>query len=85
MFSLLNSNLLATRFTTFTLNEVKIDSFEFEVTDGYNLVFCTFRVTITDVDNKKPILTVGDLVVEEGETRLMTPFEMTVEDGDIYA
>ncbi|KQK78431.1 hypothetical protein AAES_117301 [Amazona aestiva] len=43
-------------------DEVKIDSFEFEVTDGYNLVFLTFRVTITDVDNKKPILTIGDLV-----------------------
>uniref|UniRef100_A0A8C4U5I8 FRAS1 related extracellular matrix 3 n=1 Tax=Falco tinnunculus TaxID=100819 RepID=A0A8C4U5I8_FALTI len=63
-------------------DEVKMDSFEFEVTDGYNPVFRTFRVFITDVDNKKPILTIGDLVVEEGETRLITPFELTVEDGD---
>ncbi|NXV83743.1 FREM3 protein, partial [Atlantisia rogersi] len=63
-------------------DEVKMDSFEFEVTDGDNPVFCTFRVFITDVDNKKPILTIGDLAVEEGETRLITPFELTVEDGD---
>ncbi|XP_009868673.1 PREDICTED: FRAS1-related extracellular matrix protein 2-like, partial [Apaloderma vittatum] len=63
-------------------DEVKMDSFEFEVTDGYNPVFRTFRVSITDVDNKKPILTIGDLVVEEGESRLITPFELTVEDGD---
>ncbi|NWX16774.1 FREM2 protein, partial [Aegotheles bennettii] len=63
-------------------DEMKMDSFEFEVTDGYNPVFRTFRVFITDVDNKKPILTIGDLVVEEGETRLITPFELTVEDED---
>lgn len=60
-------------------DEVKMDSFEFEVTDGYNPVFHTFIVSITDVDNKKPILTIGDLVVEEGKTRLIT-FELTVED-----
>ncbi|XP_025961935.2 FRAS1-related extracellular matrix protein 3 [Dromaius novaehollandiae] len=63
-------------------DEVKMDSFEFEVTDGYNSVFRTFRVSITNVDNKKPVLTIGDLVVEEGKTRLITPFELTVEDGD---
>ncbi|XP_078255243.1 FRAS1-related extracellular matrix protein 3 [Rhinoraja longicauda] len=63
-------------------DEVKMDSFEFEVTDGYNPVFRTFRVSITDVDNKKPVLTVHDLVVSEGEAKLITPFELTVEDHD---
>ncbi|KAM6972363.1 FRAS1-related extracellular matrix protein 3 [Aplochiton taeniatus] len=63
-------------------DEMKMDSFEFEVTDGYNPVFRTFRVSITDVDNKKPVLTVHKLVVEEGETKLITPFELTVEDRD---
>ncbi|XP_077670579.1 LOW QUALITY PROTEIN: FRAS1-related extracellular matrix protein 3 [Eretmochelys imbricata] len=63
-------------------DEVKMDSFEFEVTDGYNPVFRTFRISITDVDNKKPILTINDLVVEEGKTKLITPFELTVEDQD---
>uniref|UniRef100_H2ZYY2 FRAS1 related extracellular matrix 2b n=1 Tax=Latimeria chalumnae TaxID=7897 RepID=H2ZYY2_LATCH len=63
-------------------DEVKMDSFEFEVTDGYNPVFRTFRVSITDVDNKKPVLTVHDLVVNEGENKLITPFELTVEDRD---
>ncbi|XP_073730361.1 FRAS1-related extracellular matrix protein 2a isoform X1 [Misgurnus anguillicaudatus] len=63
-------------------DEVKMDSFEFEVTDGYNPVFRTFRVSIVDVDNKKPVLTVHDLKVTEGQTKLITPFELTVEDQD---
>ncbi|KAI4893944.1 hypothetical protein NFI96_003034 [Prochilodus magdalenae] len=63
-------------------DEVKMDSFEFEVTDGYNPVFRTFRVSITDVDNKKPVLTINKLLLGEGETKLITPFELTVEDRD---
>uniref|UniRef100_A0ABM5GJ71 FRAS1-related extracellular matrix protein 3 isoform X1 n=1 Tax=Pogona vitticeps TaxID=103695 RepID=A0ABM5GJ71_9SAUR len=64
------------------VDEVKMDSFEFEVTDGYNPVFRTFRVSITDVDNKKPILTIHDLTIQEGETKLITPFELNVDDRD---
>ncbi|XP_062873398.1 FRAS1-related extracellular matrix protein 2b [Trichomycterus rosablanca] len=63
-------------------DEVKMDSFEFEVTDGYNPVFRTFRISITDVDNKKPVVTIHGLVVNEGKSRLITPFELTVEDRD---
>ncbi|XP_028818661.1 FRAS1-related extracellular matrix protein 2b [Denticeps clupeoides] len=63
-------------------DEVKMDSFEFEVTDGYNPVFRTFRISIADVDNKKPVVTVHGLVVSEGENKLITPFELTVEDQD---
>ncbi|XP_059819449.1 FRAS1-related extracellular matrix protein 2-like [Hypanus sabinus] len=63
-------------------DEVKMDSFEFEVSDGYNPVFRTFRVSIMDVDNKKPMLTVNDLIVSEGEMKLITPFELNVEDRD---
>ncbi|TNN89506.1 FRAS1-related extracellular matrix protein 2 [Liparis tanakae] len=63
-------------------DEMKMDSFEFEVTDGYNPVFRTFRVSITDVDNKKPVLTISKLFVEEGENKLITPFELTAEDRD---
>ncbi|XP_034024301.1 FRAS1-related extracellular matrix protein 2-like isoform X1 [Thalassophryne amazonica] len=63
-------------------DEVKMDSFEFEVTDGYNPVFRTFRISITDVDNKKPVVTVHSLVVTEGENKLITPFELTAEDRD---
>ncbi|KAL7847343.1 hypothetical protein SRHO_G00223230 [Serrasalmus rhombeus] len=63
-------------------DEIKMDSFEFEVTDGYNPVFRTFRVSIVDVDNKKPVLTVHELLVTEGQTKLITPFELTVEDQD---
>ncbi|XP_063314539.1 FRAS1-related extracellular matrix protein 3 [Pelobates fuscus] len=63
-------------------DEMKMDSFEFEATDGYNPVFRTFRISITDVDNKKPVLTIHDLVASEGENKLITPFELTVEDRD---
>uniref|UniRef100_A0A4W5NPK9 Fras1 related extracellular matrix 3 n=1 Tax=Hucho hucho TaxID=62062 RepID=A0A4W5NPK9_9TELE len=63
-------------------DEMKMDSFEFEVTDGYNPVFRTFRVSITDVDNKKPVLSVHKLLLGEGENKLITPFELTVEDRD---
>uniref|UniRef100_A0A3B4BHL2 FRAS1-related extracellular matrix protein N-terminal domain-containing protein n=1 Tax=Periophthalmus magnuspinnatus TaxID=409849 RepID=A0A3B4BHL2_9GOBI len=63
-------------------DEVKMDSFEFEVTDGYNPVFRTFRISVTDVDNKKPVVTVHGLVVTEGANKLITPFELTIEDGD---
>uniref|UniRef100_A0A8C5C0N3 FRAS1 related extracellular matrix 2a n=1 Tax=Gadus morhua TaxID=8049 RepID=A0A8C5C0N3_GADMO len=63
-------------------DEVKMDSFEFEVTDGFNPVFRTFRVSIVDVDNKKPVLTINNLLVTEGESKLITPFELNVEDQD---
>lgn len=59
-----------------------MDSFEFEVTDGYNPVFRTFRISISDVDNKKPVVTIHGLVVTEGDNKLITPFELTVEDRD---
>lgn len=63
-------------------DEVKMDSFEFEVTDGFNPIFRTFRVSIVDVDNKKPVVTVNGVVVTEGQGKLITPFELTAEDQD---
>uniref|UniRef100_A0A8C5H028 Calx-beta domain-containing protein n=1 Tax=Gouania willdenowi TaxID=441366 RepID=A0A8C5H028_GOUWI len=63
-------------------DEVKMDSFEFEVTDGFNPIFRTFRISIVDVDNKKPVVTVNNLVVTEGKVKLITPFELTAEDQD---
>ncbi|KFO26836.1 FRAS1-related extracellular matrix protein 2 [Fukomys damarensis] len=63
-------------------DEVKMDSFEFQVTDGRNPVFRTFRISISDVDNKKPVVTIHNLVVSESESKLITPFELTVEDRD---
>ncbi|XP_071544014.1 FRAS1-related extracellular matrix protein 2-like [Panulirus ornatus] len=59
-----------------------MDSFEFVVTDGYNSVFRTFRISISDVDNRKPVLFLGELRVREGGSRTITPFEMKVEDRD---
>uniref|UniRef100_A0A6Q2YHN7 Calx-beta domain-containing protein n=1 Tax=Esox lucius TaxID=8010 RepID=A0A6Q2YHN7_ESOLU len=63
-------------------DEARMDSFEFQVTDGHNVVCRTFRVSITDVDNKIPVLTIHSLVLGGGETKLITPFELSVEDRD---
>ncbi|XP_043995934.1 FRAS1-related extracellular matrix protein 2-like [Gambusia affinis] len=63
-------------------DEVKMDNFEFEVTDGYNPIFRTFRISIVDVDNKKPVVTINSLIVTEGQLKLITPFELTAEDQD---
>ncbi|GBL59322.1 FRAS1-related extracellular matrix protein 2, partial [Araneus ventricosus] len=63
-------------------DEVKMDNFEFEVSDGYNSVYRTFRISISEVDNKKPVIYATSLVVKEGGERLITPFELKAEDTD---
>ena len=63
-------------------DEVKLDSFEFEVTDGYNPVFRTFRISLSDVDNQKPVLMLETLRVREGGSKLITPFEIRANDED---
>ncbi|XP_078683006.1 FRAS1-related extracellular matrix protein 2-like [Branchiostoma floridae x Branchiostoma belcheri] len=62
--------------------EIKMDSFEFEVTDGFNPVFRTFRISISDVDNKKPVVTFRDIRVREAGNKYITPFELMMEDRD---
>ncbi|KFM81378.1 Extracellular matrix protein 3, partial [Stegodyphus mimosarum] len=66
-------------------DEIKMDSFEFEVSDGYNSVYRTFRISISDVDNKKPIVRKTLLRVKEGGQRLITPFELKADDTDTEA
>ncbi|XP_030630785.1 FRAS1-related extracellular matrix protein 2 [Chanos chanos] len=70
------------RYIHTSLDEARMDSFEFQVTDGQNMVFRTFRVSITDIDNKRPVLSVHGLIVGQGKLRCITPFELSVEDQD---
>ena len=63
-------------------DEAKADNFDFEVSDGTNSVLRTFLVTLLDIDNKKPVLISSNLVVNEGENVLITPFELRAEDQD---
>lgn len=63
-------------------DEAKADSFDFEVSDGTNSVVRTFLVTLLDIDNRKPVLISSNLVVNEGENVLITPFELRAEDQD---
>ncbi|XP_077984509.1 extracellular matrix protein 3-like [Glandiceps talaboti] len=63
-------------------DEMKMDSFEFEATDGFNPVFRTFRISISDVDNKKPVVFFENLIVKEGSNKLITPFELRIDDRD---
>lgn len=62
--------------------ELKMDSFEFEVTDGFNSVYRTFRISITDVDNKRPIVFISAMKVREGRSTYITPFELKMDDKD---
>ncbi|GFT76574.1 extracellular matrix protein 3 [Trichonephila clavipes] len=63
-------------------DEIKMDNFEFEVSDGFNSVYRTFRISISEVDNKKPVVHTTLLLVKEGGERLITPFELKAEDSD---
>ncbi|XP_053399449.1 FRAS1-related extracellular matrix protein 2-like isoform X2 [Mercenaria mercenaria] len=63
-------------------DEMKMDSFEFEVTDGFNPVFRTFRIALTDVDNKRPVLMFTVLRLKEGTSKIITPFELKAVDMD---
>ncbi|XP_042907734.2 extracellular matrix protein 3 [Parasteatoda tepidariorum] len=63
-------------------DEIKLDSFEFEVSDGYNSVYRTFRISISEIDNKKPVVYMTAIRVKEGGRRLITPFELKAEDSD---
>lgn len=61
---------------------IKTDSFELRVTNGRNPVFRTFRIFIMGMDSKKPILTLYKLTLQRGDSKLITPSELTVEDKD---
>lgn len=39
-----------------SIDEVKVDSFDFEVFDGINGVVCIFLVMLLNIDNKKLVL-----------------------------
>ncbi|XP_014777556.1 extracellular matrix protein 3 [Octopus bimaculoides] len=63
-------------------DEMKMDSLMFEVTDEYSQVMLTFRISLTDVDNKKPVLTFDVLRVNEGSSKLLSLSELKVDDRD---
>lgn len=63
-------------------DEMKMDNFEFEVTDGFNPVSRTFRIALTDVDNKRPVLMFTVLRLKEGSSKIITPFELKAVDMD---
>lgn len=63
-------------------DEETADSFDFEVSDGTNSVIRRLLVTLININNKKPVVISSKLVVNEGETVLITPFELRAEDQD---
>jgi hypothetical protein len=63
-------------------DEIKMDQFEFSVTDGTNTVYRTFRVNILPIDNKLPVVQVNGIRLNEGSEKLISPFELGVEDRD---
>ncbi|XP_008072975.1 FRAS1-related extracellular matrix protein 3, partial [Carlito syrichta] len=63
-------------------DEKNTDSFEFRVTDGHDPAFRTFKIFISAVNNKKPILAIHTLTLQEGGSKLITPSVLTAEDKD---
>lgn len=63
-----------------SIDEVKVDSFDFEVFDGINGVVCIFLVMLLNIDNKKLVLIYWKFVVNEGESILIIFFELCVDD-----
>lgn len=63
-------------------DEIRMDAFEFSVTDGTNTVYRTFRVNILPIDNKLPVVQVDGIRLNEGAEKLISPFELGVEDRD---
>ena len=63
-------------------DEGAMDRFDFQVSDGTNSVKRTFLVTLLDVDNKKPVVIYTNGAVQEGESMVLTPFELRAEDQD---
>ena len=72
-------------YTHTSQNEVKTDNFEFEVTDGRNRVFRTFRVKIIEVNNKKPVLYRNIISGTQYQKTVITPFELNAIDNDTVA
>eukprot|EP00118_Oscarella_pearsei_P004303 m.18164 g.18164 ORF g.18164 m.18164 type:complete len:3072 (+) comp27610_c0_seq1:382-9597(+) len=59
------------------------DTFEVRVTDGTNDVVRSFMVGITGGDDELPVLENRGLTLAEGETKVITPYELNVEDADV--
>ena len=65
-----------------SIDEVKIDNFEFEVNDGRNKVFRTFRIKLNSDNNKIPVVRKKVVKVNQGQKTVITPFDLTVTDND---
>ena len=67
------------------VDEKRSDTFEFSVSDGYNYLHRTFRISILNVDNKIPqIEEIGEIRCNEGDVVEITPFEIKVSDSDTH-
>ncbi|XP_055975008.1 FRAS1-related extracellular matrix protein 3 [Sorex fumeus] len=63
-------------------DKLKMDSVEFQVTNGHKAGARNFKVFITGVDDKKPVLTVHALALQKGGHEAITPLELTAEDDE---
>lgn len=81
-FSQLDIAASRVQYVHYSEDEVKMDSFQFEVSDGHNQVSRTFRIAVLSVDNKMPVVMSTKLQLKEGENKIITRSELKAIDMD---
>ena len=61
---------------------IKVDSFEMEVYNGVKKVTQTYRIALTSIDNKMPVVMFSNLRLEEGGNKVITSRELKAVDMD---
>ncbi|XP_004606320.2 FRAS1-related extracellular matrix protein 3 [Sorex araneus] len=63
-------------------DKLKMDHVEFQVTNGSKPGVRHFKVFITGVEDKRPVLTVHALALQKGGHQAITPLELTADDDE---
>lgn len=81
-FSLKDVKANNVRYTHETEDEIKVDFFELEVNNGSDNVRHTYRIALTAIDNKIPVVLFSSLRLEEGANKVISLRELKAIDID---
>ncbi|XP_059153308.1 extracellular matrix protein 3-like [Physella acuta] len=62
--------------------EMVVDGFELEVNDSTNRIIAVVQVSVSDVENGKPLVISQSLHIKQGGVKVITPLELRIEDRD---